>query len=366
MSLSDDKSDSKAPFRLNWLPLVFGGLPHTDVLEAWEALLSRFPEIPCWPRLPRKSYLENMYTQFSERFPGATLEDGVIYVDRRKDIDRGLALLYLAYLEDDLAYGRISGGYAAGLDALRRGDVTLPQEPLAIRGEITGPISWGFTVVDENRRPLLYDEILGDAVAKHLRLKALWQENELRKFCSQTITIMNEPYMASFGSASVTLDPSRVLRLFEDVLGGLQGLKGIYCSGATDWSLLAQTSADLLCFDAYDYFETLIPHREALIAFLERGGAFVWGLIPAGTPARTETAESLTALLENMIERLAKEGFPKERLLAQGMLSPSTSLTALSVPLAEHVLDLTRQVSQTMRARYGNIAYTHDVAPQEQ
>lgn len=339
--------------KIAWLPLVFGGLPHTDVMEAWETLLSRFPEIPCWPRLPRKSYLENMYTQFSERFPGISLDDGAIFVDRRKDIDRGLEVLYLAYLENDLAYGRISGAYASGLDALRRGDVALSREPVAIRGEITGPVSWGLTIVDENRRPILYDQVLEDAVAKHLRLKAAWQEEALRRFCPNTIMIVNEPYMASFGSSSVALSKEHTIELFEDVFAGLQGLKGIYCSGATDWSVLANTSADLLCFDAYDYVQNLAEYAEDLGAFVARGGILVWGIVPAGAPARSETVQSLVDRLEDALDSLAEAGIPRERLAAQGMVSPSTSLGALSVSLAEHVLDLTQGVSSAMRARYG-------------
>ncbi len=360
------ESSADLTSKIAWLPLLFGGLPHTDVLEAWDALLTRFPEIPCWPRLPRKSYLENMYTQYSERFPGVSLDDGAIFVDRRKDIDRGLEVLYLAYLEDDLAYGRISGAYAAGLDALRRGDVVLPQEPLAIRGEITGPVSWGLTIVDENRRPILYDRVLQDAVAKHLRLKAAWQEETLRRFCPNTITIVNEPYMASFGSSSVPLSRERTIELFEDVFAGLQGLKGIYCSGATDWSVLTATSADLLCFDAYDYLQSLVDCAKELTEFVARGGILVWGIVPAGAPARTETAEALAARLESAMDALAQAGVSRERMERQSMISPSSSLGALSVPLAEQVLDLTRAVSVEMRARYGIPPSAPAVPPQQQ
>ncbi len=351
---------------LAWLPLVFGGLPHTDVFEAWDVSLSRLPEIPCWPRLPRKSYLENMYTQFSERFPGITLDDAAIHVDRRKDIDRGLEVLYLAYLEDDLAYGRISGAYAAGLDALRRGDIAFPREPLAIRGEITGPVSWGLTIVDENRRPILYDDVMEDAVAKHLRLKAAWQEEALQRFCPRTIMIVNEPYMASYSSTSVALSATRTVELFEDVFAGLQGLKGIYCSGATDWSVLTSTSADLLCFDAYDYVQSLADYAEDVAAFMARGGILVWGIVPAGAPARSESAESLVARLEAAIELLSKAGVPREQLISQGMISPSTSLGALSVSLAEQVLDLTQAVSVELRRRYGAPAAPATEPPQPQ
>ncbi len=58
-----------------------------------------------------------MYVQYSERFPGLVLdvEQERIWVDREADLSSGLEQLYTAYLEEDLAYGAISGDYAAGL-----------------------------------------------------------------------------------------------------------------------------------------------------------------------------------------------------------------------------------------------------------
>ena len=206
-------SDSGTPFAPRWLPLITGGLPHTDPAAAWKALLSRFPEIPSWPRLPRRSNLENMYTQYSERFPGISIENGGILVDRNADLDLGLERLYLAYLEGDLSYGETGTEYAAALDSLLDGEVVLPVTPLAIKGEITGPISWGLTIVDQDRHPILYDEVLEDAVAKHLRLKAAWQEKALSRLCPHTLMVVNDPYMSSYGTSAVSLGPKRIIEM---------------------------------------------------------------------------------------------------------------------------------------------------------
>lgn len=345
-------ADSRTPFAPRWLPLVTGGLPHTDPAEAWKALLTRFPEIPSWPRLPRKSNLENMYTQYSERFPGISLENGGILVNRNADLDLGLEQLYLAYLEGDLSYGDTGAEYASALDSLLTGQVALPGTPVAIKGEITGPVSWGLTIVDQDRRPILYDEVLEDAVAKHLRLKAAWQEHALAQFCPQTLMVVNEPYMSSYGTPAVSLSATRIIEMFEDVFSGLSGLKGIQCSGTTDWALLMSTSADLISFDAYDYIESFASAADDLVRFVDRGGIVVWGIVPAGGAARSESVDALVARLEADLDLLAEAGVSRERLVSQAMISPSASLAALSVPLAEHVLDLTNNVSRAMQARY--------------
>jgi len=341
-----------SPFQPGWLPFALGSVPHMDLSSAWNVILRRFPHIPSWPQLPRRTYRENMYVQFSERFPGITLEDERIYVDRHKDLDADLEQLYLAYLEDNLAYGHTSVSYAVGLEALIRGDIALPRPPVALKGQVTGPISWGLTIVDQNQRPILYDAVLADAVGKHLRLKAAWQERELRKLAITTLVMVDEPYMASFGSAFVSLDRDQVISLLEEVFAGLKGLKGVHCCGNTDWSILLNTSVDILSLDAYDYSETLSLYPQEVARFLKRGGIIAWGITPNGIAAETETVESLVERLHEGINRLVDKGVPIEAILKAGMVSPSCGTGSLTPALAEHVLELTAGVSAEMRRRY--------------
>ena len=339
-------------FQQNWLPFALGSIPHTDVSAAWNIQLRNFPQIPSWPQLPRRTYLENMYVQFSERFPGVTLEEERIYVDRTQDLDADLERLYLAYLENDLAYGQTSAAYAACLEALRQGQVSLPQPTVALKGQVTGPVSWGLTIVDQNKRPILYDEVLADAVGKHIRLKAAWQERELAKLATTTITFLDEPYMASFGSAFVSLVREQVIGLLEEVFAGLHGIKGIHCCGNTDWGLLLNTSVDILSLDAYDYAETLVLYSEDVNRFLKRGGIIAWGIVPADIAAKTETVESLVARLEEAIARLVAKGVSHDAVLQASMVTPSCGLGSLPLDLAERILELTGGVSAALRRRY--------------
>jgi hypothetical protein len=339
-------------FQPGWLPLALGSVPYVDIGKAWDIILQHFPQIPGWPQLPRRIYLENMYAQYSERFPGITLGDERIYVDRAKDLDPELEQLYLAYLDNDLEYGRTSSIYAAALAALCQGEVVLPRPPVAIKGQVTGPISWGLTIVDQNQRPILYDDVLADAVGKHLRLKAAWQERELRKISPSTIMFLDEPYLASFGSAFVSLSREQVMGLLEEVFAGLRGIKGVHCCGNTDWSILLNTTVDILNLDAYDYAETLALYPNDVARFLDRGGIIAWGIVPAGIAVQSETVESLVRRLHEGIERLVSKGVSRDALLRAGMVTPSCGLGSLAAPLAERVFDLTVGVATEMRRRY--------------
>src|SRR4030042_2285976 len=161
------------------LPTCIGSMPHIDASEACRLVLKYLPALPAWPQLSRRSPKESMYVQFSEGFPGITIEGEHIYVNRSRDLDPALEKLYNAYLEKDTTDYTISPDYASGLHAFLSMKI---EPPLAVKGQIIGPISWGLSVTD-GLRYVVYDETLAEAMARHLRLKASWEEKALSRIC---------------------------------------------------------------------------------------------------------------------------------------------------------------------------------------
>jgi methionine synthase II (cobalamin-independent) len=349
-----------------------GSLPFADPSYACRRILDCFPEIPAWPQLPRRAFQENMYVQFSERFPGVVLEPDRLWVDREQDLSPALETLYAAYLAGDLSFGEISPAYAAALYpfldlmqptsddraapgkdvAWRSAGPSPVTSPLCVKAQVTGPVSWGLTVVDAARRPTLYDEILADAIARHLRLKAGWLEQCLRRVCAHTLISVDEPYLSSFGSAYVSLGREQAITLLEEVLSGIEGLRMVHCCGNTDWSLLLETSVDVLSFDAYSYAAQVSLYLQEIAAFLERGGMLAWGITPKSDDAYRETVDSLVERLCSAMHALADKGIHIDDVLQGSLISPSCGLGPLAEPLAEHVLDLTAGVATAMRQRY--------------
>jgi methionine synthase II (cobalamin-independent) len=337
------------------LPFHIGSIPHTDPQAACALVLENFPQIPTWPQLPKRTFLENMYVQFSEGFPGVVVDDGRIYVDRAKDLDPDLEHLYLAYLENDLSHGALGADYAAGLAAFPQALSDAECQPAAVKGQVTGPISWGLTVVDQDRRPVLYDDILADALAKHLRLKATWQEQELRRIAPTTIVFIDEPYMSAFGSAYISLNREQVITLLEEVFAGLTGLKGTHCCGNTDWSILLSTSAEIISFDTYNYAQSFSLYAGEVRAFLKRGGIIAWGIVPADDEKAlvNETVDSLVARLHEAMNLLVRKGISFDDLIHSSLITPSCGLRTISEKAAERAFELTVRVSETMREKYG-------------
>ncbi|TET25311.1 MAG: methionine synthase, partial [Dehalococcoidia bacterium] len=333
------------------LPTVIGSMPHTNPQEACSQIIHYLKDIPAWPQLPKRSFLENMYVQFSQGFPGVVVKGDKIYIERTQDLDKPLEQLYAAYLENDVDKYPISPEHAAGLHTfLSQANLS----PLAVKGQITGPVTWGLTVTDDTGKAILYDDILGDAVPKLLRLKAAWQEKQLRQVCRDTIIFVDEPYMSAFGSVSVMLSREKVISLLEEVFAGIGGLKGVHCCGNTDWSVLLDTSVDIVSFDAYNYAQSLSLYPAEVKKFLSREGTIAWGIVPNEEDSlASESANSLKDRLEEAMAPFTREGIRFKQLIEQGLLTPSCGLAPLPTgEAAARALELLAELSIKIRKRY--------------
>ncbi|MBU2009750.1 MAG: methionine synthase [Chloroflexi bacterium] len=338
-----------AKVEAGFLATAIGSMPHADPEAACQAVLRFLPHLPAWPQLPKRSFYEGMYLQFGEGLPGAIEEGERIFIDTNRDVDQPLRQLqddYEAMAVDSYATSRErAAGFHAFL-ASRLGN------PRAVKGQITGPISCGLSITDQDRKPILYHDIFSDALAKHLRLKAARQEKKLASLGYPTIIFVDEPYMSAFGSAHFALNREQATSLLETVLGGIQGVKGVHCCGNTDWSVLLSTSAQIISFDAYNYAHTLPLYPDEVKAFLGQGGAIAWGIIPNDEESLArETLSSLRDRLEEAMVPFTRKGIPHRQLLSQGLVTPSCGLAPLSPEASLRALELLSQLSQEMRKR---------------
>ncbi len=335
------------------LPTALGSLPYGDPGAACDLILSYLPEIPVWPQLPKRSPLENMYVQYFHRLPGAVLEGDRIFVDTEDHVGQGLEQLYGDYLSGNTAGYDLNPQAAAGLFEMRRQWGRLSTAPYAVKGQVTGPISGGLQVTDRHQRPILYDEVLGDAMAKYLRLVATAHERALGETAERTIVFLDEPYLSAVGSAFIQIRPSQVGELLSEVLGGLHGLTGIHCCGNTDWSLVLATHFDVLSFDAYNYLEMLMLYADDVKRFVGRNGTIAWGIVPTDERAlAVEDEASLTAKLLAGVDLLASKGLDREEILASSLVTPSCGLGPMTEQGAVRALALTAAVARRIRRDY--------------
>ncbi|MBI2857173.1 MAG: methionine synthase, partial [Chloroflexi bacterium] len=141
------------------MPTAIGSMPHKDAAAACRQVLRYLPQIPTWPQLPMRASTEGQYAQFAEGFPGISIQEGHISVARSVDFDSQLERLYQAYLAGDSSCCPTGPEHAAGLHAFLAQDI----KPPAVKGQITGPITWGLGLTQEDGRPAIYDDTLADA-----------------------------------------------------------------------------------------------------------------------------------------------------------------------------------------------------------
>ncbi len=159
-------------------------------------------------------------------------------------------------------------------------------DALLVKCQVTGPVTFGMQVVDETRRPILYDPEYADLLGKLLGLRARWCEETMRERMGAraTLVVLSEPYLASLGSAVVPVDAGVAASAIEDIAALLDGGFGIHCCANTDWGfVLGLAPPAVVSIDAWTYAREFLLYADDIARYMERGGGVVaWGgIVPA-------------------------------------------------------------------------------------
>jgi len=338
-----------AKLEFGCLPTAIGSMPHTNPGKACSIIMKYLSAIPAWPQLPKRSAKENMIIQFSEGFPGMVIKEDKIHIEPSANFESELEQIYIDCEQNNTHKYGISTEYAAGFHAF----LSKATGSKVVKGQITGPVTWGLAVTHQDGLGILYDDTLAETAAKFLRLKVSWQENILREISTNTIIFVDEPYLISLGSVFTPIPEEKVPALLEEVFKGIKGIKGLHCCGNTNWSVILDTTIDILSFDAYNYASSLSTHSGKVKSFLERGGNIAWGIVP--NDEETLSKESLPSLrdrLEEAMSPFTRNGVKFKQIIAQGLITPSCTLASLSLEVADQALELTAELSRDLRNRY--------------
>ena len=343
-------------------PVLIGSMPLEDHAEASDLVAAHTPDIPVWVQLPRLRG-EDMVEQFLPGMPGLCMTDDRFYIDTSgPDFDQAMLAFYEKYLalESDqpgtLDAFALPASTTGGLFRLETVLEARQEPPLAVKGQVTGPITFTTAVKEQDGQAVFYNSQLRDAAVKLLAARAAWQVNRFQRFNAPVIVFIDEPALAGFGTSEfISMTREDVAAALEEVISaihGAGGLAGIHVCANTDWSLILDTPVDIVNFDAYAYFDRFILYADQVRAFFESGRLLAWGLIPTLEPTDIlrETVDSLTDRFDGALEALAGIGLSRRQVHAQSLLTPSCGLGSLTPDLALRVLELTRDVSAALRA----------------
>jgi methionine synthase II (cobalamin-independent) len=323
-----------------------------------ERILRCFPELPAWPQMPARDWLESMYVQYSEGLPGAVIDrqGQRIYFRADDAFKPQLENFYQAVVEGDVEPFAITERYALGLHRFLDSIARLGTRPRWVKGQVTGPFSFAMTVTDENKRSLAYNPELYEVASHGMAMKARWLARRLREVAEGVLVVLDEPYLCSFGSAFINVSREDVIEAIAGAVAAIHqegALAGLHCCGNTDWSLVLSTGVEVLNFDACEFFQGLSLYPAELKSFLAAGGLLNWGIVPANQANGALTAVELLAMLDNRIEQLVAKGLDRGALFRQALLTPSCGLGTQSVETADRAIDLLLELSVRVREREG-------------
>ena len=333
----------------NLLTTAMAVMPHRDVDRALQVALSM--DVPFWPQLPLYSYHEDMYVQASEHFPG-------ILLDLEKRTLRFSMEKFTAELEDTLArfeepeYFDVSETYSVVYSRFLALD--LSDRP-AIRGQLEGPISFGFNVLDQDDRPILFDDTVRPFMLEFMAKRVNVQLERLTKRNPNAFMFIDEPGLQFLFSAMSGYSDQLARKDMETFFSMIKRPRGVHLCGNPDWDFLLGLDLDILSLDVYSNGEVFVSYAKSIEKFLERGGLLVWGIVPTNfEPFEAENVDSLEKRLEGIWDILGKKGIDLEFLLSRSLLSPATC--CLVNPDGEKTVEaafkVINQLSRRLREKY--------------
>jgi hypothetical protein len=295
-------------------------MPHTDVGRALNAALSL--DIPFWPQLPNTNYYEDMYVQASENFPGILLD-----LEKRTlrfALDKFIEEFeeFLSRSDDDPSYFDISPTYSVVYD--RFIDLDLSSRP-AIRGQLEGPISFGFNILDQDERPILFDDTVRPFMLEFMAKRINVQLARLKKRNDNAFMFVDEPGLQFLFSAMSGYEDRKAKADMDAFFAMIDRPRGIHLCGNPDWDFLLNLDIDVLSMDVFTNGEIFASYAESIKRYLKRDGVLVWGIMPTGFEDFSKANISMLGKqIENIWNFIAQKGIDLELILNQSLLSPAT------------------------------------------
>ncbi len=298
---------------------AMGVMPHTDVDRALELALSL--DVPFWPQLPLYSFYEDMYVQASENFPGIILDEDKRTIKFSKEkFYKELPNIIENYENEDIF--DVSNNYSVVYPKFLKKDLSSYS---AIRGQMEGPISFGFNIVDENDRPILFDDEVRSFMYEFMAKRINVQLKRLKQKNKNAFMFIDEPGLQFLFSALSGYNDVFARRDIDEFLAQIERPRGIHLCGNPDWDFLFGFDMDIASIDIYTNKKVIPLYGRSIKSFLERGGIIVWGIVPTNyEDFEGETIATLKKLLNEIWNVVLKSGIDRDELLSKSMLSPAT------------------------------------------
>ncbi len=323
--------------------------------------------IPFWPQLAKVSKKEDMTFQFLEAMPSFSLsEDFTFSFDTENEtFFEDLEQFFLDYEEitsnnneELLEKYAITDEFASGFKYLI--EIIKTKKSKYAKGQVTGPFTLASTLKDKHGRCAIYDDTLREIIVKTLSLKALWQIKQIKKAGAIPIIFIDEPTISQLGtSAFLTVSKQEVILMLKeisDLIKSKGAISAVHCCGKCDWTVPIEAGIDIINLDAYLYAENLGIYSKSTEKFLLNGGKIAWGVVPTLDRDALENADlcQMISKFNNAVKYLTKKGIDEKLIIDNSLITPSCGAGSLPEYLAQKALNLTKELSISLKERYND------------
>jgi hypothetical protein len=325
-------------------------MPHKDVKSALDLALTM--DIPFWPQLPHVSYKEDMYVQAAEHFPGMLLDM------ENRTLGFSMEKFIIEFEEtmahfDEPEYFDISKGYSVVYHRFLEMDLS---DRSAIRGQLEGPISFGLNVLDQDKKPILFNDTIRPFMFEFMSRRINVQLERLKQMNPHAFMFVDEPGLQFLFSALSGYDSTKAKNEMEEFFAMIQRPRGIHLCGNPDWDFLLDLDLDILSLDIYQNGEVFSAYSESIKRFLDRGGVIAWGIVPTNfEPFEDENINTLVEKLTNLWDLLTHKGIDRQFLFSRSLISPATC--CLVNPDGEKTVEkafrVVKELSHRLQDRFG-------------
>ena len=350
---------------------AMGIMPHTDVEEALKLALSL--DIPFFPQLPKVSYYEDMYAQASQNFPGIVVDTENERLDFSTSRFEQELLDYSMKIGDVETFA-LSQQYSIVYHKFL--DKDLEGYP-AIRGQVTGPVSFGFNVLDEENKPIIYNDEVRALLFDFIQKRVNVQYQELRAKNTNAFVWLDEPGLGYVFSGLSGYNDLQARKDYQSFLQGLEGPRGLHLCANVNLPYLLELGADILSFDAYQIEFMPREYAAAVAKFIKGGGVISWGTVPTDSVAlNKESPETLAELLTDYWDVVSSNTDLTLKQIAEHSLvaparcclkaieqievaegasdsdSPACRLSSVEEEIVKKAFDYLREISKILRGKY--------------
>jgi hypothetical protein len=340
--------DRRLGFKGRLATTAMGIMPHKNVDDALKLALTT--DIPFWPQLPRLSFYEDMYVQAMDHFPGVVIEPDRLRI--HMDTNRFMAEIpqYLEREEDPSTFilsEKFSRVYRRFLSL----DLA---SHMSIRGQIISPISLTLRILDENGKPIVYnDEVRAFAYA-FIQKKLNAQYAELSGKNGNAFAWIDDPGLEFIFNAMCGYDNVKAKDELTEFFDGVDGPRGLHLCGRPDWDFLLSLNIEILSFNAYGFGDTFVTY-DRVKDFLEKGSIISWGIVPTFFEEFSrEDVMSIAGRLESMWTVLQNKGVDRGLIIQNSLLAPATCnlLNQDETVTVEKSFELLALVSVYLKEKY--------------